>query len=335
MMAIASINPATEEKLKEFREFDDSELERRLQNAADAFLKHRNLSFQKRAERLLAAGAILEGEREKFARTITLEMGKLLRDAIAEIEKCARCCRFYAENGEKFLSEQIISSDAKRSAIRYQPLGVILAVMPWNFPFWQVFRFAIPALMAGDVGLLKHASNVPQCALAIEEIFRRAGFSDGVFQTLLIENKAVEKVIRDPRVKAVTLTGSDRAGSAVAAAAGRELKKCVLELGGSDPFIVMPSADFEAALSTGVKARMINSGQSCIAAERFIVADAIYEKFRTRFVEEIKKLKLGDPLDQATQLAPLASENILRGVKPTSAKIRSGRSATLIWREAR
>jgi succinate-semialdehyde dehydrogenase / glutarate-semialdehyde dehydrogenase len=313
-MAIASVNPATGEQLKEFRAFDDKEIERRLQKAANAFPKHRALSFARRGDYLFAAATILGKEKDKLARTITTEMGKLLRDSVAEIEKCERCCRYYAENGAKFLHEQIISSDAKRSAIRYQPLGIILAIMPWNFPFWQVFRFAVPALMAGNVALLKHASNVPQCALAIEGIFFRAGFADGVFQTLLIENDVVEKIIRDPRVKAITLTGSDRAGSAVAGTAGRELKKCVLELGGSDPFIIMPSADFEAALSTGVKARMINSGQSCIAAKRFIVADAIYEKFLTRFVEEIKKLRLGDPLDEATQLAPLASENILRGV---------------------
>jgi succinate-semialdehyde dehydrogenase / glutarate-semialdehyde dehydrogenase len=313
-MPIASINPATEKKLKGFPAFDEREIERRLQKAANALPKHRDLSFAQRARHLLDAAAILDGEREKFARIITTEMGKLLRDSVAEIEKCARCCRFYAENGEKFLREQIVFSNAKRSAIRYQPLGIILAIMPWNFPFWQVFRFAAPALMAGNVALLKHASNVPQCALAIEEIFRRAGFAEGVFQTLLIENNAVEKVIRDSRVKAITLTGSDRVGSAVAATAGHELKKCVLELGGSDPFIVMPSAEFEAALSTGIKARMINSGQSCIAAKRFIVADSIYKKFVEHFVEGIKELKLGDPGDEATQLAPLASDNILRGV---------------------
>jgi succinate-semialdehyde dehydrogenase/glutarate-semialdehyde dehydrogenase len=313
-MAIASTNPATGETIKYFEPQTGADIEHGLELAARALEQHRCTSFHERAGKLRGAAEILEAERDSFARIITLEMGKLLRDSIAEIEKCARCCRFYAENGDALLREQVIPSDATRSSVRYQPLGIILAIMPWNFPFWQVFRFAVPALMAGNVGLLKHASNVPQCALAIQDIFRRAGFDAGVFQSLLIENEAVENIIRDPRVKAITLTGSDRAGSAVAATAGRELKKCVLELGGSDPFIVMPGADLEAALSTGVKARMINSGQSCIAAKRFIIADAIYEKFVRRFVEEIKKLKLGDPLEEATQLAPLASENILRGV---------------------
>lgn len=313
-MAIASINPATGEKLKDFPAFDGAEIERRLEKAANAFLKHRVTSFDQRAKCLLACAAILDKEKDDLARIITLEMGKLLRDAAAEIEKCARGCRFYAGNGEKFLREKIVSSEAKRSSIRYQPLGIVLAIMPWNFPLWQVFRFAVPALMAGNVALLKHASNVPRCALAIEEIFSRAGFGDAVFQTLLIENESVERVISDRRVKAVTLTGSDRAGSAVAATAGREVKKCVLELGGSDPFIVMPSADLRAAISTGLNARMINSGQSCIAAKRFVLSDAIYKKFVADFVAEMKKLKLGDPLDESTQVAPLASESILRGV---------------------
>jgi succinate-semialdehyde dehydrogenase / glutarate-semialdehyde dehydrogenase len=313
-MAIASTNPATGETIKHFEPQTEADIELGLELALRAVEQHRRTSFHQRAGKLRSAAEILDAERDSLARIVTAEMGKLLRDSVAEIEKCARCCRFYAENGEAFLREQIISSDATRSSVWYQPLGIVLAIMPWNFPFWQVFRFAAPALMAGNVGLLKHASNVPQCALAIEDIFRRAGFDAGVFQSLLIENETVEKIIRDSRVKAITLTGSDRAGSAVAATAGCELKKCVLELGGSDPFIVMPSADFEAALSTGVKARMINSGQSCIAAKRFIVVDAIYEQFVARFVEQIKKLRLGDPLDEATQLAPLASEKILRGV---------------------
>jgi succinate-semialdehyde dehydrogenase / glutarate-semialdehyde dehydrogenase len=313
-MAIASTNPATGETIKRFEPQSEADIERRLDRAVHAFEQHRRTSFRERAGKLRRAADLLEAEQNSLARIITTEMGKLLRDSVSEIEKCARGCRFYADCGEKFLREQIISSDARRSSIQYQPLGIVVAIMPWNFPFWQVFRFAAPALMAGNVALLKHASNVPQCALAIEEIFRRAGFDDGVFQTLLIENDAVEKIIRDPRVKAVTLTGSDRAGSAVAAAAGRELKKCVLELGGSDPFIVMPSADFDAAVSTGAKARMINSGQSCIAAKRFILADAIYDQFVARFVDEIQKLRPGDPFNVSTQLAPLASENILCGV---------------------
>jgi succinate-semialdehyde dehydrogenase/glutarate-semialdehyde dehydrogenase len=313
-MAIASINPATGELSKRFEAQSDTEIESVLDRAASAFLKHRHISFASRAAKLQHAADILEKDHERLARIITSEMGKLFRGAIEEIEKCARGCRYYAEHGEKFLTEQSVSSDAARSLIRYEPLGIILAIMPWNFPFWQVFRFAAPALMAGNVGLLKHASNVPQCALAIEDIFRDAGFENGVFQTLLIENEAVEKVIRDPRVKAVTLTGSERAGSAVASAAGRELKKSVLELGGSDPFIVMPGAKLEDAVSTGVKARMVNSGQSCIAAKRFIIADSIYEKYVAQFVEKMKALKSGDPMAETTEMAPLSSENILRGV---------------------
>src|SRR6266478_6744229 len=233
-------------------------------------------------------------------------MGKLLRGSVDEIEKCARGCRFYAEHGDKFLSEQVISSDAGRSYVRYEPLGAVLAIMPWNFPFWQVFRFAAPALMAGNVGVLKHASNVPQCALAIEDVFRRAGFADGSFQTLLIRSDMVEGIIADARVAAVTLTGSEGAGRSVAAAAGKNLKKSVMELGGSDPFVVMPTADLDAAVSTAVTARMINNGQSCIAAKRFIIHDKIYDAFLKRFVATIAAVKVGDPMDEATELGPQA-----------------------------
>src|SRR5438876_8143692 len=313
-MAITSINPATGEKLKEFSAFDENEIEKRLKRAERAFAHHRREPFAKRAQLLMAAGSLLEQEREKFARTITLEMGKLLRAAMDEIMKCARVCRFYAENAERFLEDEPAQTNAARSYVRYEPLGTVLAIMPWNFPFWQVFRFAAPALMAGNVGLLKHAANVPQCALAIEEIFCRAGFDDGVFQTLLIEAEQAEKVIADLRVKAVTLTGSERAGSAVASAAAREIKKSVLELGGSDAFIVMPSADFERALSTAVKARTINTGQSCIAAKRFMIADRIYDEFLKQFVARMRALKIGDPMDPATDIGPLATEQILRGV---------------------
>ncbi|TMP93564.1 MAG: NAD-dependent succinate-semialdehyde dehydrogenase [Verrucomicrobia bacterium] len=313
-MAIASINPATGEELKEFASFDDSEIEKRLQRAERAFATYRHVPFAKRAQLMMAAASLLDREKEKFARIITLDMGKLFRAAVEEVEKCARGCRFYAENAERFLEDEPAQTDAARSYVRYQPLGAVLAIMPWNFPFWQVFRFTAPALMAGNVGLLKHASNVPQCALAIEQIFCRAGFDDGVFQTLLIEPKQVEKLIVDPRVKAVTLTGSEKAGSAVASNAGRHIKKSVLELGGSDAFIVMPSADFEGALSTAVKARTINSGQSCIAAKRFFVADEIYDDFSQQFVERMRALKIGDPFDQTTDLGPLATEQILQGV---------------------
>src|SRR6476661_1313248 len=313
-MAIASINPATGELTKRFDPHTDAEIESALDRAVSAFEKYRASSFAERAAKLRHAAEMLEKDREHLALIITSEMGKLLRGSIEEIEKCARGCRYYAEHGEKFLTEQSVSSDAARSLIRYEPLGIILAIMPWNLPFWQVFRFAAPALIAGNVGLLKHATNVPQCALAIENIFRDAGFEDGVFQTLLIEPEQVEKLIADARVKAVTVTGSDRAGSAVASTAGRELKKSVLELGGSDPFIVMPSAKLEDALSTGVKSRMVNSGQSCIAAKRFIIADAIYDKYIAQFVEKMKSLKSGDPMAETTDVAPLSSENILRGV---------------------
>jgi succinate-semialdehyde dehydrogenase/glutarate-semialdehyde dehydrogenase len=313
-MAIVSINPATGEKLKEFPAFNDDEIEQRLKRAEQAFGHHRREPFAKRAQLMVAAAALLEQEKEKWARIITLEMGKLLRSAVEEVERCARACRFYAENAERFLEDEPAQTSAARSFVKYQPLGPVLAVMPWNFPFWQVFRFAAPALMAGNVGLLKHAGNVPQCALAIEEIFCRAGFDEGIFQTLLIEAQQVEKIIVDPRVKAVTLTGSEKAGSAVASAAAREIKKAVLELGGSDPFIVMPSADFESALSAAIKARTINSGQSCIAGKRFLIADQIYDKFLKQFVERMRGLKIGDPLDDTTELAPLATESIMNGV---------------------
>ncbi len=313
-MAIASLNPATGEKLKEFPALDEGEIANRLGRAERAFQKYRRLAFSERSEMLEAAAELLLREKEKFARIITLEMGKLFRDSVAEIEKCARACRFYADNGERFLEDEVTQTDAAQSYVQYQPLGPILAIMPWNFPFWQVFRFAAPALMAGNVGLLKHASNVPQCALAIEQIFCRAGFHEGVFQTLLIEPERVEKLIADPRVKAVTLTGSEKAGSAVASIAGREIKKSVLELGGSDAFIVMPSADFERALSTAVKARTLNSGQSCIAAKRFFIAAEIYDEFVDQFVARMRALKIGDPMDPATEIGPLATEQILRGV---------------------
>src|SRR5438477_7099030 len=313
-MAIASINPATGEKVKEFAPFDDAEIEKRLKSAENAFRKYRRTEFSQRSELLEATAELLLQEKERLAEIITLEMGKLLRASVEEILKCARACRFYAENAERFLEDEPAQTDAARSYVHYEPLEPVLAIMPWNFPFWQVFRFATPALMAGNVGLLKHAANVPQCALAIEEIFCRAGFDEGVFQTLLIDAEQVERVIVDPRVKAVTLTGSERAGSAVASAAARAIKKAVLELGGSDAFIVMPSADFKAALTTAVKARTINSGQSCIAAKRFFIADKVYDDFLRQFVERMRALKIGDPLDETTEIGPLATEQILNGV---------------------
>src|SRR2546425_3060866 len=313
-MAIASTNPATGEKLKEFTVFNDAEIEKRLKRAEHAFQQHRRESFPKRAQLLVSVATLLEREKQDLARTMTLEMGKLLRDSVAEIEKCAGGCRYYAENAERFLEDEAAQTSARRSYLHYEPMGPILAIMPWNFPFWQVFRFAAPALMAGNVGILKHAANVPQCALAIEQLFCRAGFDKGVFQTLLIEANQVEKLIVDPRIKAVTLTGSEKAGSAVGSAAAREIKKTVLELGGSDPFIVMPSADFGLAVSTAVKARTINTGQSCIAAKRFFIADKIYDDFLAKFVEQMRTSKVGDPFDETTEIGPLATEQILKGV---------------------
>ena len=311
---IASINPATGEKLKEFKPHRDIDIEKALRNATTAFQKYRAEPFARRAQLIIEVATLLEREKEDLAKIITLEMGKLLRDSVAEIEKCARGCTYYAENAERFLEDEPAQTGAARSYLHYEPMGPVLAIMPWNFPFWQVFRFAAPALMAGNVGILKHAANVPQCALAIEQLFCRAGFEEGIFQTLLIEAEQAEKLIVDPRIKAVTLTGSEKAGSAVGSAAAREIKKSVLELGGSDPFIVMPSADFGLAVSTAVKARTINTGQSCIAAKRFFIADKIYDNFLDKFVEQMRSLKVGDPLDETTEIGPLANEQILNGV---------------------
>ena len=306
-MAIASINPATHEVLKTFEPLSESQVEEKLQRAAEAFRKHRTLSFADRARMMLKAGEILENEKESHARLMTLEMGKTFRSAVDEAAKCAWACRYYAENAEKFLADEIVETNARRSFIRYQPMGPILAVMPWNFPFWQVVRFVAPALMAGNVGLLKHASNVPQCALKLEEIFLRAGFAEGVFQTLLIGSRQVDALLADPRIVAATLTGSEQAGIEVGAGAARRIKKVVLELGGSDPFIVMPSANLEDAVTHAVKARIMNNGQSCIAAKRFIVAEPIAAEFEKRFVKKMEALKIGDPFAESTDLGPLAT----------------------------
>ncbi|CAN5436988.1 NAD-dependent succinate-semialdehyde dehydrogenase [soil metagenome] len=313
-MPIASRNPANGETLRAFSALTAVEIEAKLAAAENAFQQHRRSTWAERARLMTSAAALLESEQDALARTITSDVGKLLGASVDEVLKCARVCRFYAEHAQEFLAEQEISTDATRSYLRYEPLGVILAVMPWNFPFWQVFRFAAPALMAGNVGLLKHAANVPQCALAIEDVFRRAGFAEGCFQALLIESEQTKAIIEDPRVKAVTLTGSERAGVEVASIAARQIKKAVLELGGSDPFIVMPTADLKPALTTAVKARMLNTGQSCIAAKRFVVADQIYENFVPDFVARMKALRIGDPLDPQTEVGPLANEHILDGV---------------------
>lgn len=314
-MPISSINPATGEVLQTFDSLNEDELEEKLARATQAFREHRLTSFADRAEKMLRAAEILDGEKKSLARTMTLEMGKPINAAVQEAEKCAWVCRYYAENAARHLEDEVIETNATKSYVRFQPLGVVLAIMPWNFPFWQVFRFAAPALMAGNVGLLKHASNVPQCALAIEDIFRRAGFADGVFQTLLIGSDAVEKVLEDPRVAAATLTGSEPAGRSVASTAGKQIKKTVLELGGSDPFIVMPSANCDDAVSTAVKARTINNGQSCIAAKRFIVHEQIYDRFETEFVAAMQALRVGDPLDADIDVGPLATEQILKDLE--------------------
>ncbi|HEY8225444.1 MAG TPA: NAD-dependent succinate-semialdehyde dehydrogenase [Pyrinomonadaceae bacterium] len=314
-MLIASINPATGETLKTFEAHSDRQIEEKLQIATNTFRSYRLTSFEERSQKMFRVGDILDKEKREFAKMMTTEMGKPIKAAIGEAEKCAWVCRYYAETAQRHLADQFVETDAKRSFVRFQPLGPVLAVMPWNFPMWQVFRFAAPALMAGNVGLLKHASNVPQCALAIEEIFRRAEFPSGAFQTLLIGADKVERILQDDRVAAATLTGSEPAGSSVASIAGKHIKKTVLELGGSDPFIVMPSANLDKAVTTAVKARTINNGQSCIAAKRFIVAADIYDEFEKRFVEEMKALRVGDPLEESTEIGPLATPQILKDLE--------------------
>src|SRR5579863_9022764 len=306
-MAIATINPATGELVRRFEPLSAAQIESKLQKAAATFPAFRALSFAERARMMAAAAGILDREKEELGRLMTTEMGKTLASAVGEAAKCAWACRYYAENGEKFLADEVVETGAAKSYIRYQPLGVILAVMPWNFPFWQVFRFIAPGLMAGNVGLLKHASNVPQCALKIEDILLRAGFPEGAFQTLLIGAAQVDAVLNDSRVAAATLTGSEGAGIQVGVTAARRVKKVVLELGGSDPFIVMPSANIAEAASVAAKARVINNGQSCIAAKRFIVAESIADQFELEFVRHMEALRVGDPMDAATGLGPLST----------------------------
>ena len=313
-MPIASVNPATGETIKTFESLDETQIDEKLQRGANTFSSYRRTTFKERESMMIRAAEILETEKNDFARLMTVEMGKPIKGAVGEAEKCAWVCRYYAETARQYLADQLVETNAKKSYVRFQPLGPVLAVMPWNFPFWQVFRFAAPALMAGNVGLLKHASNVPQCAMAIEDIFRRAGFPAGAFQTLLVGSEGVQRILEDRRVVAATLTGSEPAGRSVAGIAGKQIKKTVLELGGSDPFIVMPSADLQEAVTTAVKARTINNGQSCIAAKRFIVAADIYDEFERSFVEETQALRVGDPLDEATELGPLATEQILKDV---------------------
>ncbi len=310
-MAIATINPATGETEKTFDEMSEADVERCLAAAAAAHASYRLTSFAERAGWMRQAAAILDAEQDQVAAMMTTEMGKTLAAAKQEVAKCANACRYYAEHTEAFLADEPADAagvGASQAYVRYQPLGAVLAVMPWNFPLWQAMRFAAPGLMAGNVGLLKHASNVPQTALFMQDLFARAGFPAGAFQTLLVGSARVEGILRDSRVAAATLTGSTPAGASVAAIAGSEIKKVVLELGGSDPFVVMPSADVPGAAQVAVFARLLNNGQSCIAAKRFIVHEAVYDEFERLFTEGMAGKKLGDPMDEATDVGPLASE---------------------------
>jgi succinate-semialdehyde dehydrogenase/glutarate-semialdehyde dehydrogenase len=322
-MAIASTNPATGQQIKAFDALTEEQIEQKLQAAADAFRTYRTTTFGERAGWLRRAADILDAEAEALGRIATLEMGKTLASAIGEVKKSAKGCRWYADNAESLLADEPHPLDGAKVFTRYEPLGPVLAVMPWNFPYWQVFRFAAPALMAGNVGLLKHASNVPQCALAIEDVLRRAGLPEAAFQTLLVGSGAIEKIIEDPRVRAVTLTGSEDAGRAVGATAGRMIKPSVLELGGADAFVVMPSADLDTTVASAVQSRTLNNGQSCVNAKRFIVHEQIADEFVRRMVAKLEAMKIGDPADEATDMGPLsgpdAVETIDRQVQDTVA----------------
>jgi len=309
-MALQSVNPATGRMVKQYDEHTNAEIEATLESASRSFEQWRNFSFDDRSHSMMKAADILRDNQDRWAEIMVREMGKPISEARAEAEKCAWVCEYYAHNAKEFLRSEEVETDASKSMVRYEPLGPVLAVMPWNFPFWQVFRFAAPGLMAGNVGLLKHASNVPECALAIEEIFSEAGFPEGTFQTLLIGSGKVESIIRDERVKAVTLTGSEIAGKKVAEVAGNVLKKSVLELGGSDPFIILDDADIDQATDVGVTARCINSGQSCIAAKRFIVVQSKLGEFTQKYVDKMRDLQVGDPMNESTQVGPLAREDL-------------------------
>ncbi|WP_297335667.1 NAD-dependent succinate-semialdehyde dehydrogenase [Algoriphagus sp.] len=311
MTKISSINPFTGKLLNQFDSLSSSELEGKLEQSAQAFQLWKNFSMEERGQFMRKAAKVLKEEKEYFAKIISLEMGKVIKESIAEVEKCAWVCDYYAENATGFLeAEPIHLPDGSKAKIIHQPIGAVLAVMPWNFPFWQVFRFAAPTLMAGNTGLLKHASNVPQCSLAIEEVFIKAGFPKGVFLSLLIDSKTTTEIISDSRIKAVTLTGSEKAGAAVASAAGQEIKKSLLELGGSDPFIILDDADVKKASETAAKARMINFGQSCIAAKRFIVVESVYDQFLELFTEKIKSMKFGDPLEKKSDFGSMARPDL-------------------------
>ena len=313
-MVLQSVNPATEEVLETFEEFTPRQVDTALQQAHEAFRRWRTTSYSQRAAGLQAAARILRQQKARYAELITAEMGKPITEAEAEVEKCAWNCEFYADNGAKFLADEPVQTSAERSYVAYEPLGVVLAIMPWNFPFWQAIRFAAPALMAGNGALLKHAPNVPRCALAIEQVFREAGFPEGLFRTVLVGATATaaisQQLIDDERIRAVTLTGSDRAGSQVAAAAGRALKKTVLELGGSDPFVVLADANLPAAAELAARSRFQNTGQSCIAAKRFIVVEAVAEEFEQRFREAVARLPVDDPRKRDTRIGPLARADL-------------------------
>lgn len=306
-----AINPATNELIKDYREHTEGEVEEILEAVQSEFLRWRETSFEHRSELVKNIASVLRDKTDEWATIMTQEMGKTITESRAEVEKCAWVCDYYAENAGKFLADEIIETDASKSFVAFQPLGVVLAVMPWNFPFWQVLRFAAPAFMAGNAGVLKHASNVPGCALAIERLFREAGLPENLFRTLLISSRKVEAVIRNPIVKAVTLTGSEPAGSSVASIAGSEIKKTVLELGGSDPYIVLEDADISECVKTAAKARMINQGQSCIAAKRFIVVESMLDRFEREQSEIMQSMKLGDPMNDDTEVGPIAREDLL------------------------
>jgi len=310
-MAIETINPATEELIKSFIPISDDEVQRIIEDTQKDFLEWKSTTYSFRQELMLNAAKILRNEKEKYGEILTLEMGKPIAQAIAEVEKCAWVCEYYAEYTEEILSNEIINTDASESFVQFDPIGIVLAVMPWNFPFWQVFRFAAPALMAGNAGILKHASNVPMSALAIEEIFQKAGFPKNIFRTLIISSGQVNSVIENSFVKASTLTGSEYAGSMVASKSGKMLKKSVMELGGSDPFIILKDADLELATTTAVTARLLNNGQSCIAAKRFIIEEAIAEEFEELFVKKMDEIVVGDPMNKNTELGPIAREDLL------------------------
>jgi len=309
-MSFAVVNPATGQTITAIPVWDDKQIETTLVQVANVTSQWQATSFSERSALMHKAAAVLRDNLDSYAAIMTQEMGKLVAEARAEIEKCALVCEYYADNAEQFLADEILESDASHSFVAYQPIGTVLAVMPWNFPFWQVFRFAVPALMAGNTGVLKHASNVPQCAVAIEEIFTKAGFPDGVFKSLMIRASQVEKIIRDPRIAAVTLTGSEPAGRKVAATASDCIKKSLLELGGSDAFIVLEDADLDLTVQQAVLSRFLNCGQSCIAAKRFIVVDAIAEDFVARFKAAVEALQPGDPAAETSTIAPMAREDL-------------------------